>query len=95
MTIGQIVWVGVPYTGTSHEPSGSVYEGSVVAFGEHGEVVVKCPHGIHTWGGPFSDSKTFESAREAWLHCASTLLRRAGAITVAANKCEANAAGVA
>jgi len=95
MTIGQLVWVGVPYTGISYEPGGTVYEGSVVAVGERGEVVVKCKHGIHTWGGPFSDSKTFESAREAWLHCASTLLRRAESITGAANKCEANAAEVA
>jgi|688.fasta_scaffold77662_7 hypothetical protein len=91
MTIGQTVWVAQPICHSITEPRGVVHEGTVIAIGDRGEVVVKDVHGIRTYGGLFSDAKAFESAGEAWSHCAAVLLVRAGEIVAAANKCEAKA----
>ena len=95
MTIGQTVWVAQPICHSTTEPRGVVNEGTVIAIGDHGEVVVKDVRGIRTYGGLFSDAKAFESASEAWLHCANTLTRRAGEIVDAANRCEAKSAEAA
>jgi hypothetical protein len=90
MTAGEKVFVALPVYGAGSEPKGHVTEGTVVAEGERGEVVVKASHGgIYTYGGPFSDSKVFATEGEAWGHCAAVLRRRAAQVSEAAEACEA------
>jgi hypothetical protein len=93
MTVGETVFVAIPICLSvySDEPGGRVYQGTVIASGDRGEVVVKTDGGIHTYGGPFSDTKAFGSESEAWRHCAAVLRRRGQAVLDAAAGCEAKA----
>lgn len=88
MKVGDAVWVGLPLCASGYEPRGCAQGGTVIAIGDRGEVVLKTESGIHTYGGPFSDSRVFVSESEAWAHCAEVLRKRAGEILVAVEKCE-------
>jgi hypothetical protein len=89
MTIGDQIFVALPLPVTE-DPKGVVYEGTVIALGDRGEVIVKNDHGVHTYGGPFSNSRCFADARSAWSHNAETLRRYATRLLDAVAVCEAN-----
>ena len=93
MTAGETVFVAIPIYLSAYTPGpgGRVYQGTVVAAGDLGELVVKTDAGIHTYGGPFSDTKAFGSEPEAWRHCAAVLRKAGQQVIDAAAECEAKA----
>lgn len=93
MTVGETVFIAIPIylSAYSDEAGGRVYRGQVVAVGDREELVVKTDAGIHTYGGPYSDTKAFGSEPEAWRHCAAVLRRAGQRVLDAAVECEAKA----
>lgn len=89
MTIGEKVFVAIPIYNHG-DPKGVVYEGTVIALGDRGELVVKDEFGVHTYGGPFSDTRCFTDRESAWAHCIETLKRASSRILDAVAVCEAN-----
>lgn len=93
MTVGQRVFIAIPINTSigGDGPKGVVHEGDIIAIGDRGEVVIKNQCGVHSYGGPYSDTKGFSTESEAWRHCAIVLRARGDLVLAAAAECEAKA----